>query len=121
MVLISLLPSASMVFLASSCSLGDRGERLAVSRGNSCVSHCVCPSTEVSKAIYLLGVVGSGGEQEDRAPKLAAWVTAGCSHARSPAAAVVVGHHEEQGLRRRILNELGHGPGVICQVNANQF
>lgn len=43
------------------------------------------------------------------------------SYTHSPAAAIIVGHHEEQGLRRGTLNELCHRFRVICRVRASQF
>ena len=39
----------------------------------------------------------------------------------SPAAAIVVGYHEEQGLRGSVLNKLCHRSRVICRVNVHQI
>lgn len=39
----------------------------------------------------------------------------------SPAAAVIVGHHEEQRLGGSALNERRHGARVVCGDRANQL
>ena len=39
----------------------------------------------------------------------------------SPAAAVIVGYHEEQGLRGSALNKVCHRSRVICRVNVHWF
>lgn len=41
-----------------------------------------------------------------------------CIH--SPGAPIIMGHHEQQGLRRGALNELGHWLRVICRVKVRQ-
>lgn len=38
-----------------------------------------------------------------------------------PAAAIIVGYHEEQGLRGSTLNKLCHQSRVICRVNVHQI